>query len=160
MKIEQRKLWEPEWGPQVEQTAVLASPIYIGQAQGEEKKHIKRGAKGQGPLSPTRVLSLSPPCAFSLSLSPARALSVSFSLSLYSSCLLGWHALTPWGCIFLLFSKQNWAITQSCNTVRELWCAKGFNVHHFKFLLWQDKTKEITLPWQFAFFIHFIEHHL
>ena len=27
------------------QTAVLASPIYIGQAQGEEKKHIKGGAK-------------------------------------------------------------------------------------------------------------------
>ena len=42
MKIEQRKVQ----GPQVEQTALLASPIYIGQAQGEEKKkHIKRGAK-------------------------------------------------------------------------------------------------------------------
>ena len=27
-----------EWGPQVKQTAVLTSPIYIGQAQGEEKK--------------------------------------------------------------------------------------------------------------------------
>ena len=32
---------------QAEQTALLASPIYIGQAQGE-KKHIKRGAKGLG----------------------------------------------------------------------------------------------------------------
>ena len=29
----------------MKQTALLASPIYIGQAQGEEKKHIKRGAK-------------------------------------------------------------------------------------------------------------------
>ena len=46
-KIEQRKVWGPEWGPQVEQTAFLASTIYIGQAQGkgEKKKHIKRGAK-------------------------------------------------------------------------------------------------------------------
>ena len=25
--------------------ALLASPIYAGQAQGEEKKHLKRGAK-------------------------------------------------------------------------------------------------------------------
>ena len=41
MKIEQRKVC----GPQVKETALLASPIYIGQAQGEEKKHIKRGAK-------------------------------------------------------------------------------------------------------------------
>ena len=37
VKIEQRKVPGPEWGPQVEQTALLASPIYIGQAQGEEK---------------------------------------------------------------------------------------------------------------------------
>ena len=39
VKIEQRKVWGPEWGPQVEQTALLASPIYIGQAQGEEKTY-------------------------------------------------------------------------------------------------------------------------
>ena len=43
--IEQRKVQGPEQGLQVEQTALLASPIYIGHAQGEEKKHIKRGAK-------------------------------------------------------------------------------------------------------------------
>ena len=29
----------------MKQTALLVSPIYIGQAQGEEKKQIKRGAK-------------------------------------------------------------------------------------------------------------------
>jgi len=34
MKVEQRKVQEPEWGPQVKQTALLASPIYTGQAQG------------------------------------------------------------------------------------------------------------------------------
>ena len=34
-----------EWEPQVKQTALLASPAYIGQAQGKETKHIKRGAK-------------------------------------------------------------------------------------------------------------------
>ena len=32
------------------ETAFWASPIYIGQAQGEEKKHINRGAKIE-PLS-------------------------------------------------------------------------------------------------------------
>ena len=41
-KIEQRKVWGQEWGPQVKETALLASPIYIGQAQGEEKKREKR----------------------------------------------------------------------------------------------------------------------
>ena len=45
MKIEQSKVWGPELGPQVKQTALQASPIYTRQAQGEEKKHIKRGAK-------------------------------------------------------------------------------------------------------------------
>ena len=43
--MEEKKIWGPEWEPQVKQTALLASPIYIGQAQEEEKKHIKRGAK-------------------------------------------------------------------------------------------------------------------
>ena len=45
MKIEQRKVGGPEWGPQVRQTALLDSPIYTGQAQGEEKKHRKREAR-------------------------------------------------------------------------------------------------------------------
>ena len=53
--VEQRKVQGPEQGLQAEQTALLASPIYIGQAQGVEKKHIKRGAKA---------------CSLSLSLSP------------------------------------------------------------------------------------------
>ena len=44
------KVHGPQRGPQVEQTALLAIPIYTGQAQGEEKKHIKRGAKGPGVL--------------------------------------------------------------------------------------------------------------
>ena len=34
-KIEQRKVQAPEWGPQVEQTALLADPIYMGKAEGE-----------------------------------------------------------------------------------------------------------------------------
>ena len=37
-KIKQRKVQGPEGEPQVEQTALLASPISIGQAQREEKK--------------------------------------------------------------------------------------------------------------------------
>ena len=44
VKIEQRKVWGPEWESQVKQTTLLARPVYIGQAQGEERKHIKRGA--------------------------------------------------------------------------------------------------------------------
>ena len=50
-RIEQRKVQGPEWGPQVKQTALQAGPIYTGQAQGEGKTHIKRGAKiGRGGL--------------------------------------------------------------------------------------------------------------
>ena len=48
-KIEQRKDRGLELGPQVEQTALLASPIYIGQAQGEEEKmYKKRSQNGPG----------------------------------------------------------------------------------------------------------------
>ena len=75
-EIEQRKVRGPERGPQVEQTALLATPIYRGQAQGEEK-HLKRGAQSW------RSLSLAP------------------TLSLFSSHLLGQNALTPRGRIFL-----------------------------------------------------------
>ena len=41
-KIEQRKVRGPQRGLQVEQMTLLADPVYIGQAQGEEKKHKKR----------------------------------------------------------------------------------------------------------------------
>ena len=74
-KIEQRNVLGPEWGPQVEQTAALASPIYIGQTQGRGEKTYRGGVKGPG-------------------------------LSLFFSCLLGWHALTPRGCIFLYFLNK------------------------------------------------------
>ena len=93
-KIEQRKVQGLKRGPQVEQTALPASPIYIGQAHGEEKKYIKRGAKGPGvslPLSCSLALSLS----HSLSLSHALSLFVSFR----SACA---HALRMY---FPLFSK-------------------------------------------------------
>ena len=43
VKIEQRKVQGLEWGPQVKQTALLASPIYIGQAQRQGYKCIKGG---------------------------------------------------------------------------------------------------------------------
>ena len=45
VKIEHRKVEGPEWELQVKQTALLASPVYIGQTLAEEKKRIKRGAK-------------------------------------------------------------------------------------------------------------------
>ena len=56
-KIEHKKSRGPEWDPQVKQTNILASPIYIGQAQGEEKKHMQRGAKIE-PLSSFGLASL------------------------------------------------------------------------------------------------------
>ena len=37
-KIEQRKIPGPEWEPQMKHAALLASPVYRGQAQGEEAK--------------------------------------------------------------------------------------------------------------------------
>ena len=55
-EIEQRKVRGPERGPQVEQAALLATPIYRGQAQVEEK-HLKRGAKSWGSLSLAPTLS-------------------------------------------------------------------------------------------------------
>ena len=54
-KIDQRK-WR-EWGPQVEQTALLASPNYIGQVQEEEKKAYKKRSQMAGEGG---VLSVSP----------------------------------------------------------------------------------------------------
>ena len=45
MKIEQRKVQGPEREPHVKQTAHPDNPICIGQALGEEKKQITRGAK-------------------------------------------------------------------------------------------------------------------
>ena len=62
----------------MEQTALLAGPVYIGQVQGEEKKRLKRGAEGPGVF-------LSCACAFSLFL--FLYLSLSLSLSLFSSRL-------------------------------------------------------------------------
>ena len=49
-KMEQRKVPGLEWEPQVKQTALLASPIYIGQAQGEEKKTYKKRSQNWAPL--------------------------------------------------------------------------------------------------------------
>ena len=37
MKMEQKKIWGLEWELQMEQTALLASLIYVGQARGQEK---------------------------------------------------------------------------------------------------------------------------
>ena len=36
-KIEQRKVRGPECGPQVKQTALLARPVYTGQAWGKRR---------------------------------------------------------------------------------------------------------------------------
>ena len=47
-KTEQRKVRGLGSGPQVEQTALLASPVYTGQAQGEEKTYKKRSQRAGG----------------------------------------------------------------------------------------------------------------
>ena len=50
--IEQGKVRGLEWGPRVKQIALLDSLIYIGQAQGEEKKpYKKRSQNWSGALS-------------------------------------------------------------------------------------------------------------
>ena len=62
MKMEQRKVPGPGWGPQVKQTALLASSIYTGQAQGEEKKAYKRRSQNWASgLSSLRIFWVSPP---------------------------------------------------------------------------------------------------
>ena len=69
-------------------------PIYIGQAQGEKKMHKKKSRRAKGP---------------GLSLFP-----VLWGTLLFVS--LGQHPLMPRGWVVLLLSKQNRAVTRSCNT--------------------------------------------
>ena len=148
-KIEKKKIWGLEWGPQVEQTALLASHVYIGQAQGRRKKHIKRGAKGPGVSLPLSS-ALSHVGALSLSLThtllQGSALPLFFT-SFGSACP---NALRMY---FPSFSKLNWAVTRSCNTDLsescDTVCPRAVRlVHRFKFLLWWDRTEEIThSPW-------------
>ena len=65
VKIEQRKVQGPEWGPQVKQTALLASPVYIRQAQGEEKNIQKEEPKlSQGVLFSSQPALTPPGCIF------------------------------------------------------------------------------------------------
>ena len=54
-KIEQRKVRGLDGGPRAEQTALLASPVYIGQAQGEEKTCEKKSQRARGLSSPCWV---------------------------------------------------------------------------------------------------------
>jgi len=49
----------------VTQTALLASPVYIGQAKGAEKRHIKRGAR-IGPLASLLFASFGLACPHTL----------------------------------------------------------------------------------------------
>ena len=98
--IEQRKVQGPERRPQVKQTALLASPIYIGKPQGKEKNHIKRGAKFEPGAS---LLFASFGSTFP------------HASRMYFLCLLNKTELYHWSII-----------------------------HHFKFLLQQDRIKEIT----------------
>ena len=105
MKIEQRKVRGPEWGPQVEQTALLASPINRA-GSGEEKKHIKRGAKGQSSLSSPGSRSL----ALSLSLSSLPI----FWVSMPS------HFEDVFSCYFLDKTKGAITLSESCDALKAL----------------------------------------
>ena len=96
-EIEQRKVRGLEWGPQVEYTTFLASPVYIGQAWGREK-HEKGSQRARG-LS----LSLSFPCT--------RALSHSLLLASLGPKGPGVSlSLSPrhWGALPTLFSSRLW----------------------------------------------------
>ena len=50
--MEQKKIWGLAWELQVEQTALLASPIYIGQAQWDRSQMYKRRKPRQIEASP------------------------------------------------------------------------------------------------------------
>ena len=50
--MEQKKIWGLEWELQMEQTALLASPIYVGQAQGGRRQMYKRRKPRQIESSP------------------------------------------------------------------------------------------------------------
>ena len=56
-KIEQRKVLD-ECGPQVEQTALLSSPVYIRQARGRKETYKKRNQRAWVGLSRVCMLSL------------------------------------------------------------------------------------------------------
>ena len=126
-KIEQRKVQGQEWGRQVEQKAVLASPVYIGQTW-EGRKNKKRSQKAGG-LSPML----------------ARPLCLSFSLSL--SLRIFWFGMpSHLEDVFSLYFLNKTELLHGAVTwpVQELWRAEGFNIRRFKFLLWWDRTEEIT----------------
>ena len=72
-KIEQRKVQGPEWGPHVEQTALLDSPIYIGQVGGRRKNKNKQTKKNKHKNRTERARALS--LSFSLTHSPSHYLS-------------------------------------------------------------------------------------
>ena len=128
-ETEQRKVRGPEWGPGVGQTALLASSVYIGQAQGRRETR-KEEPQGWGPLS------------------------------LFSLCLLGWHALTPWGCIsphFLNKTELYGAVTRICQRVVTLIChgewwhglSEGFNTGLLLliFVVMRQNWGNYRLPW-------------
>ena len=98
-----------------DRTAFLTKPSLHRAGPGGRKKHIKRGAKR---------LSLS------LSLSPAH-----WGALLFFS--LGRHAITPRRWIFLLLSKQNRAVTLSCNTD----LSKSYNTAY-----WRPESYNMACP--------------
>ena len=133
-------VWGPEWGPQVKQTALLASPIYIGQAQGRRKKTYKKRCQNWG------------------------------EGLLFSSCLLDWSALMPGGCIFLCFLTKNWAVTRGCNTgpfVTLIFRCDWGSLHGAVklvclslqiFAVVRQNWGNYTLPWQYLLVFLFVIH--
>ena len=64
-KMEQKKIRGLEWEPHVKQTALLASPIDIGQAwEGEDKTHKKRKPRRTEPLPWGRPIPTPRGCTF------------------------------------------------------------------------------------------------
>ena len=105
-KTEQRKV--QDWSEALRQNrALLLAQFSQGRPRGEEKKYNKKRSQRAGGLS----------LSFSLSLShsylPATPGACRDTLLFLS---LGRRALRPPGWIFLIFSKQNRAVTWSCNT--------------------------------------------
>ena len=81
MKKEQMKVRGPEWEPQAKEIALLASPIYIGQARGERRKHERSSQYWTGAFFPL--------CCFWVGPSSCLKDIFSFAYQIKLSCNIG-----------------------------------------------------------------------
>ena len=134
--MEQRKVWGPEWEPQVKQITLLASPNYKGQAQGRRKKVYKKRSQNWT----TGLFSL---CIFWNSPPSCLEDAFSFACQIKLSCKSGPSVASNFCCSDTELGKLHtpWPIL-SCNTgpsVPSNFCCSETELRK----LWTSLTKEI-----------------